>query len=145
MVDGFVNILVFFFLQIAQDQGDKKILDQVFQDYGGRQHDAEGQLRFVVGFLGQMMPFGLDNDKPIFLFENVVVESLKQFGKKTDHLELVFRNTRGDKISAIGFFSKPEDFANVPAAAKKINLVASLEKSVFGGRTELRLRIVDII
>ena len=95
--------------------------------------------------LEKMMPFGLDNDKPIFLFENVVVESLKQFGKKTDHLELVFRNTRGDKISAIGFFSKPEDFANVPAAAKKINLVASLEKSVFGGRTELRLRIVDII
>jgi hypothetical protein len=57
----------------------------------------------------------------------------------------VFRNKAGEKVSAIGFFSKPEDFANVPAPAKKVNLVASLEKSVFGGRTELRLRIVDVI
>ncbi len=95
--------------------------------------------------LEKMMPFGLDNEKPIFLFENVGVESVRQFGKKNDHLELVFRNIAGEKISAIGFFAKPEDFANVPAAAKKINLVASLEKSVFGGRTELRLRISDII
>jgi single-stranded-DNA-specific exonuclease len=95
--------------------------------------------------LEKMMPFGLDNEKPIFLFENVGVESVRQFGKKNDHLELVFRNTAGDKVSAIGFFAKPEDFENVPAAAKKVNLVASLEKSVFGGRTELRLRIVDII
>lgn len=93
----------------------------------------------------KMMPFGLDNEKPVFLFENVAVESVRQFGKKNDHLELVFRNTTGEKVSAIGFFAKPEDFANVPAAAKKINLIASLEKSVFGGRTELRLRIVDII
>jgi len=92
-----------------------------------------------------MMPFGLDNEKPIFIFENVGVESLRQFGKKTDHLELVLRNTMGDKVSAIGFFAKPEDFENVPAVGKKINLIASLEKSVFGGRTELRLRIVDII
>ena len=95
--------------------------------------------------LERMMPFGLDNEKPIFIFENVGVESLRQFGKKTDHLELVLRNTMGDKVSAIGFFAKPEDFENIPAVGKKINLIASLEKSVFGGRTELRLRIVDII
>lgn len=95
--------------------------------------------------LEKMMPFGLGNEKPIFLFENVTVESVRQFGKKAEHLELAFRNTAGDKISAIGFFAKPEDFENVPAAAKKVNLVASLEKSVFGGRTELRLRIIDII
>ena len=93
----------------------------------------------------KMMPFGLDNPKPIFMFENVVVESVRQFGKKTDHLELIFRNSAGQKISAIGFFAKPEDFATVPAAAKKINLLANFEKSVFGGRTDLRLRIVDVI
>jgi single-stranded-DNA-specific exonuclease len=95
--------------------------------------------------LEKMMPFGLDNAKPIFLFEDVGVESVRQFGKRTEHLELVFRNSTGNKVSAIGFFAKPEDFESVPAVGKKINLVASLEKSVFGGRTELRLRIVDII
>jgi single-stranded-DNA-specific exonuclease len=95
--------------------------------------------------LEKMMPFGLDNAKPIFLFENILVESVRQFGKKTDHLELVFRNEAGQKVPAVGFFAKPEDFANAPTAGKKVNLVASLEKSVFGGRTELRLRIVDVI
>jgi len=91
------------------------------------------------------MPFGLDNAKPIFLFENVVVENIRQFGKKTDHLELMFRNTAGEKVLAIGFFAKPDDFGNVSTVGKKVNLVASLEKSVFGGRTDLRLRIVDVI
>jgi single-stranded-DNA-specific exonuclease len=95
--------------------------------------------------LEKMMPFGLDNAKPIFLFENVVVENIRQFGKKTDHLELVFRNMAGDKIVAIGFFTKPDDFVNVLAVGKNMDLVASLEKSVYGGRTELRLRIVDVV
>jgi single-stranded-DNA-specific exonuclease len=95
--------------------------------------------------LEKMMPFGLDNPKPIFLFENVVVDTVRKFGKRMEHLEIAFKNSVGEKIAAIGFFVKPEDFANVPAAAKKVSLVASMEKSVFGGRTELRLKIVDVI
>jgi single-stranded-DNA-specific exonuclease len=95
--------------------------------------------------LEKMMPFGLGNPKPVFLFEDVSVESVRKFGKKTDHTELVFRNAAGGKVSAIGFFVQPEDFESLPAAGKKINLVASLEKSVFGSKIELRLRIIDII
>ncbi len=93
----------------------------------------------------KMMPFGLGNEKPLFMFENIEIDSMKQFGKKKDHLELTFHSHFADKISAIGFFATPEDFDNKPAEKKKINLIASLEKSVFGGRIELRLRIVDIV
>ncbi len=93
----------------------------------------------------KMMPFGLNNPKPIFMFENVLIESVRIFGKKQDHLELIFRNFEGNKISTIGFFAKAEDFANVPAAGKKVNLIANFEKSVFAGRTDLRLRLVDIV
>ena len=42
--------------------------------------------------LEKMMPFGLDNEKPIFLFENVLVSGVKQFGKEKNHLELKLRD-----------------------------------------------------
>jgi single-stranded-DNA-specific exonuclease len=119
-----------------------KNLEQIFIDARLSLDDVTWQ---TFQNLEKMMPFGLDNAKPIFLFEDVTVGTVRQFGKKTDHLELVFRNTAGNKVTAIGFFAKPEDFVSAPVAGKKINLVASLEKSVFGGRTELRLRIVDVI
>ena len=66
------------------------------------------------------------------------------FGKKNDHLKIDFKNKKGQRISAIGFFMKAEDFPVKIENGEKINLLANLEKSYFGGREELRLRIVGI-
>lgn len=90
----------------------------------------------------KVSPFGMGNEKPIFMFRNVVPETIKLFGKEKNHTELILRNTRGS-VSAISFFSSPDDWGiaeNVP-----FNLVAHIEKSMFRNRSEIRLRIVDII
>lgn len=92
----------------------------------------------------KMAPFGIGNPKPVFLFENVEMREVSQFGKEKNHLSLAFSNTSGKKIKAIKFFSKLEDFKKELSAGKKINLIANMEKSTFGGYKELRLRIVDI-
>jgi single-stranded-DNA-specific exonuclease len=92
----------------------------------------------------QLAPFGTGNPKPLFLFENVEVKGIKMFGKEKNHLELQFQDETGRTIPAIGFFISPEQFKTSVHEGGTLNLVASIEKSVFRGRPELRLRIVDI-
>ncbi|MEQ1561748.1 MAG: DHHA1 domain-containing protein, partial [Nitrospira sp.] len=89
-------------------------------------------------------PFGLDNPKPLFLFENIKVSNMKLFGKEANHLELKFKNSAGKDVTAIAFFSTGEKFSVSVETGSSINLVATLEKSVFRNFPELRLRIVDV-
>ena len=92
----------------------------------------------------KLAPFGIGNSKPLFMFEKVVIESAKMFGKESNHLELIFKNSHGKNIKAIGFFTKITDFGSELKAGNTINLQANFEKSTFRGFTELRLRLVDL-
>lgn len=95
--------------------------------------------------IDKLSPFGVGNPKPVFLLRNVIPSEVKMFGKAKDHLELSFENSRGYKVRAIGFFTSHDDFDVKVEKNKPISLVASIEKSYFGNRVELRLRIIDII
>lgn len=90
-------------------------------------------------------PFGTGNAKPLFMFRDIVLSDVKQFGKEKNHLEINFRKSNGSAISAIGFFMTSEDYKNKVVKGVTISLIATMEKSMFRGRPELRLRIVDII
>ena len=93
----------------------------------------------------ELAPFGVDNPKPTFLFERVVVSEIKKFGKNKEHLEIAFTDETLKKVKAIQFFKDADSF-NVPIEIGKIvNLVANFELSKYGWKEELRLRIVDII
>lgn len=89
-------------------------------------------------------PFGLDNPKPLFLLENIEIISIKLFGKEKNHLELKFKNSKEKYVNAMAFFKTDKSFTTVLKEGSKINLIATLEKSVFRNFPELRLRIVDI-
>ncbi len=89
-------------------------------------------------------PFGLDNPKPLFLFENVRLQGVKLFGKDKNHLELKFKNSQGKDVTAMAFFKTDTSFDRTLKAGDIINLVATLEKSEFRNFPELRLRIVDV-
>ncbi|MDE2030777.1 MAG: single-stranded-DNA-specific exonuclease RecJ [Patescibacteria group bacterium] len=93
----------------------------------------------------RLAPFGIGNPKPTFLFEDLPITSVKEFGKDKNHLELMFTNKYGRPAKAIVFFKNRQSFGRSISAGERINLTATFEKSTFGGRTELRLRIVDII
>ncbi|MBP7831759.1 MAG: hypothetical protein KA028_01950, partial [Candidatus Pacebacteria bacterium] len=100
--------------------------------------------------IDRFAPFGLDNPKPIFLFQNVTLDSVKLFGKTKEHLEITMSDDRGSS-KAIAFFKTPNDFTIADAdgiqqpiaAGMKVTLVGTLEMSYFRGR-EARIRIVDI-
>ena len=77
----------------------------------------------------------------VFLLENISVARIEKFGKAKEHLKIIFKNSFGE-IPAISFFAADKWDIN---DGDTITLVASLEKSFFGGRAELRLRIVDVV
>jgi single-stranded-DNA-specific exonuclease len=94
--------------------------------------------------LKKLAPFGVGNPKPLFLFEKVIIDNIKMFGKEVNHLEIIFKNSRGRNIKAIGFFMKTDNWGQEIKAGDRINLLANFEHSTFRGFIELRLRIIDL-
>jgi len=92
----------------------------------------------------RLAPFGVGNPKPVFLFRDLVLYDVRLFGKHNEHLELQFRTHESKIIKAIAFFTKHDDFSQPLVPGLCVQLFASLEKSYFGYRPELRLRIEDI-
>ena len=94
--------------------------------------------------VNKLAPFGIGNPKPIFLFRKLNPISIKKFGKTGDHVELVFKKSNGQKVCAILFFGAKEKWVSELGDGKVIDLIASIEKSMFRGRAEIRLRIEEI-
>jgi single-stranded-DNA-specific exonuclease len=92
-----------------------------------------------------LAPFGEGNRKPVFLFRDVVIHVVGLFGKEKNHLKLIFKNSFGGKVEAIGFFLSPSSFPGADVReGGTVDLIATFEKSHFRGRAELRLRIVSV-
>jgi len=94
--------------------------------------------------INQLAPFGTGNPKPVFLFKKVSPISVRRFGKGNEHIELTFKKSNSVKIPAISFFGIENEWAKKVEANKPVDLVASVEKSMFRGRAELQLRVIDI-
>jgi single-stranded-DNA-specific exonuclease len=90
--------------------------------------------------LRQMAPFGTGNPKPVFAFKNIFVKSVNQFGKTKEHLEITL-----DGVRAISWYANPESFTEKIESGKTITLLAEFDHSVFRGKEELRLMIVDVL
>lgn len=89
----------------------------------------------------QCAPFGVGNLKPAFTFDGLIVKEARTFGKANNHLEVSFQ---GSNVRAIQFFKTPADYELDLSPGSTINVLAHFDYSVFGGRSELRLRIIDI-
>ena len=83
------------------------------------------------------------NPRPLFKFCSVIPESIGTFGKTKEHLEITFKNSFGKIIRGIQFFKLATDFKHVPQVGQPIDVIAEIEYSVFRGKHELRLKIVD--
>lgn len=94
----------------------------------------------------KLAPFGVGNEKPVFLIENTEIFNVRIFGKQNNHLGLDFRNRQGQKISAIKFFAEEIKDGEVKfKRGDKISFIANIEKSTFMNVNELRLRVVSFV
>jgi single-stranded-DNA-specific exonuclease len=97
----------------------------------------------LVEEIEELSPFGMGNEKPVFLLENTPVESLRPLGQTGAHLEISFKKKNGERIKAIEFYKTAEDLGL--EEFKNYNFLINLEKNVFNGRSEPRIRIVKIL
>lgn len=96
----------------------------------------------------KIAPFGFGNPKPVFIFRGVVVEKIKKFGKNGsgEHLEIIFSDQKNkNKIPAVSFFSSIDSFGAKLKEGMTVDLLATFDLSRFRGKTELRLRVEDIV
>lgn len=95
--------------------------------------------------LQRFAPFGEGNEKPVVLFEKVEVVSVIHFGKHEEHLKVRVRDSSGTHKDAIAFFTKATKFDDALGVGKEISLLGSVEASSFGGRSEVRIRLCDVV
>lgn len=96
--------------------------------------------------VARLRPFGIGNERPVFVCERVQIDSVSSFGSDGAHLEVRLCNERmRTTIRAIAFFTRPESLTRAPVNGETVTVLATLEESHFGGRTNLELRIVDIV
>ena len=144
----------------SHDSYNSKDSQDLHRDNAEHEIDMELSMNEVTWRLyddiAKLAPFGIDNPKPVFLFRKVTPTNVKIFGKTKEHVEISFATSEGRRIPAISFFGAGEKWAQKliegsasggahGTAIKQVDLIASVEKSLFAGRTELRLRIVDVI
>lgn len=122
-------------------------------DVGARRDDAvmvdaslalEDVTPALVRTLSALAPFGEGNRKPLFLFHGVAPERVETFGKTGDHTKLRFKTPK-NSLNAIAFFKRTEDFQVPITGGTPVDLIAHVEESTFGGRREIRLRVVEVL
>jgi len=95
--------------------------------------------------INQLAPFGESNPKPVFLFRDVTVGGVRQFGKGKEHLELQLTSDTTGSVKAIAFFAQADSFHKPLVEGERATLVAHLEASYFMYKPDLRLRIIDVV
>ena len=93
--------------------------------------------------LARFAPFGVGNHKPLFLFRNVKPYQVTMFGKEKGHVKVIFKQGIRS-ITAIGFFKQADAYKAPLVADEFVDVIAHVEESFFGGRREVRLRLVEV-
>ncbi|MCL9971989.1 MAG: DHH family phosphoesterase [Candidatus Pacebacteria bacterium] len=97
--------------------------------------------------LRHMAPFGMDNPKPVFRFDQVIIDRVLFFGGSKEHVRLALSDESGADAEAIAFFinrSSFRDEVELLSVGDKVTLEATIDRSFFAGRSSLRLRIENL-
>lgn len=96
--------------------------------------------------LEKLAPYGLENPKPVFGFENMTLHAISWFGKSGEHLKLVLSDGFLD-LEAISFYARRDlgKKADTLKAGTTITVLGSLERDQFSKRRVPRVRIVSIV
>ena len=123
-------------------------LTQTASDTSKHPYDALVSLSEVspllFGEVSRLAPFGMKNPKPVFQVEDVIVTSVRRFGRDEAHIEVLLECCRsGARVRAFDFFRSPDGFTYTPASGIAAKVLATIERDSFRGG--LVLRLVDIV
>ena len=95
----------------------------------------------------KLAPFGISNEKPVFMLRDVSVREISHFGKAQEHLKLKIDSHEGNKsVDAVTFFVKGPiaRVASTLTRGSSVHLLAHLERDTFSRSSPVRLRLLDI-
>ena len=87
-------------------------------------------------------PFGIGNEKPVFVINNLENIQWKFVGKENEHLTGNFKSPSGEWIKIIRFFAT--DIPYKLLQSKSVNIACKLGKNVWREQESLQLELVDI-
>jgi len=93
----------------------------------------------------KLAPFGVGNAEPTFIIQNVLVKQVEMFGKTKEHLKLVCHRETGGDLEAISFYTKTDALTRSCAPGDRRDIVATLDRNVWGNRQSIRLRLLDVL
>ena len=92
--------------------------------------------------LEQLEPFGVGNEMPIFLLQNMFVLDKSLMGENGQHLRLLIRGKGGKTLKTVAF-NVPDKWRNVEKG-QTTNLWVTLEKNEWNGTASVEGRILKI-
>lgn len=95
----------------------------------------------TLGLLEFFEPFGIENEKPKFLFKNAVMERKRLCGNENRHLQFQLRVS--DRIfRGIGFHLGPY-VSKIPEGTP-VDLAVELERNIWNGKESVELKLLDV-
>lgn len=92
--------------------------------------------------LEQMEPFGIGNQKPVFVLKEINPTEIKTVGKEKQHLHFQSVTGKGQRFSSIAF--KQGKLLNNLQVGQKLDIAIHLEKNIWNGRESIQFQIVDL-
>ncbi len=89
-------------------------------------------------------PFGIGNQKPLFLLENMTIQEVKTLGKEKNHLSLILTEMPDIKCLLWNFESLFGE-TPLPSIGDILSPIVSLERNIWNGRESIQLMIKNII
>lgn len=86
-------------------------------------------------------PFGTDNQRPVFVFEEPKIMNATTMGNLKQHVKLSLANLQSD-VEAVGF--NHPDWVPVVTQSTNISFVATIGTNYFRGRQTLQLMMLDV-
>jgi len=92
-----------------------------------------------------LSPFGIANEEPVFIIENIEFDDVVVFGKQDNHIKCVCRNENGYKVEAMAFFKNQDSFTKKLENGCKGSIIGTLEEPQWGYKKNIRIRICDVL
>lgn len=113
---------------------------------------ADGELKTtdatheILNKLLCLAPFGMGNEKPLFVFRDVGLTKVSWFGKGEEHLKLSITTDGFENLEGISFYAKRQlgQTTKTLVPGKHISVLASLERDQFTKGRPVRLRLVAV-
>ena len=93
--------------------------------------------------INKISPFGTGFPEPVFIFKNVEILDIREFGTGNAHIEISFKDGNNITASTYAFYTKGSDLGD-PIVGNSVHIVGTIDSKLWQGGVRIRLKDVII-